>query len=660
MAPTYRRSCIVLLTLSLTAGFGLAAIQPATAAPTPAPLYATGADEVPGRYIVVLKRPGQGGPSAGVADALAGPLATAREAGGTVRRQYTAALRGFSADLPATAVDRLRRDPAVAYVQTVRIHQQPTGEGDAAAGTQPNAPWDLDRIDQRDLPLNNTYSYPDDAAGVSVYVLDSGIRASHTEFEGRAVGVYSSISGGTADCHNHGTFVASHVAGKTYGVAKKANIKAVRVLDCGARGTTEQIVDGMNWVANNAPKPSVATISIQTDNGVTDQALDDAAKGMIDKGIILVTIAGNFGKGDCNNSPKDPRAINMANSNRDDQRWTGEFPSSYGSCVTAFAPAALVTGATKDSDTSTVSNWKGTSFAAPKAAGHVALQLQKNPNLTMAQAKQNLIDTSTKDKLSNIGSGSPNRLLFVGGTGTPSPSPAVTNPGTQTSTVGTAASLQIQASDPQGDTLTYAASGLPAGLSINASSGLVSGTPTTAGTSNVTVTATDPGGNSGSAAFTWTVNPVGGGCAPTQVVGNSGFENGTAPWTGDTWTINTFPEQPAYRGTRASWLVGYGYARTERISQSIAIPAGCAATLSFYLHIDTAESGAAARDTMTVKLGTATLATYSNLNAAAGYAVRTIDVSAHAGKTLALTFTGVENQSRQTSFVIDDVTVTSS
>ncbi|MEU3283809.1 S8 family serine peptidase [Streptomyces longwoodensis] len=646
-----------MLATALAAGVISPAV--ASAAPPPAPLLSSPqANEVPGRYIVALKRPDQGGPSL-AADALAEPLAVARDRGGKVRRHYTTALRGFSADLPAAAVDALRHDPRVAYLQTVRVHHQAGGATEAAGAAQDNAPWHLDRIDQRNLPLNRVYDPPNDASGVNVYVLDSGVRATHTEFEGRAKGVYTSINdgNGTKDCANHGTFVSSHIAGKTYGVAKKANILAVRILNCNNSATTEQIVDGMDWTAKNATKPSVVNMSIESDKGVADRAMDDAAKGMIDSGLLLVLITGNFNKGDCQNSPKDPRAIIMGASTRTDSRNTGTNASSYGSCTTAFAPGADVTGAGKDSDTHTLTGWYGTSFAAPLATGTVALALKSNPGLTMAQAKDLIVADSTKNVLSNIGTGSPNRLLHVGGLTPPGDAPVVTDPGPQNTAVGTAVSLQIKASDPQNDPLTYTASSLPAGLSINAATGLITGTPTTAGSSTVTVSAKDPGNHTGSTTFTWTVGATGG-CTSKQLVGNPGFEAGRDPWTGDLHTIDQFPEKPAHTGTHVAWLAGYGSARTEYIAQPLTLPANCKATLSLYLRIDTAEQENRAYDRMTVSMGGTKLATYSNTDAAPGYLEKVLDVSSFAGRSITLQFSATEDEANQTSFVIDDVTLT--
>ncbi|MFF5854647.1 M4 family metallopeptidase [Streptomyces sp. NPDC012751] len=234
----------------------------------------------------------------------------------------------------------------------------------------------------------------------------------------------------------------------------------------------------------------------------------------------------------------------------------------------------------------------------------------------------------------------------------------VTNPGSQSATVGTAASLQIQASSTNSGALTYSASGLPSGLSINSSTGLISGTPTTAGTYSTTVTVTDSTGATGTAAFGWTVGTTGGGCASTQLLSNPGFESGGTGWTSTSGVITTDSGEAAHSGSYKAWLDGYGSTHTDTLSQSVTIPAGCKATLTFYLHIDTSESGSTAYDKLTVTAGSKTLATYSNANAASGYSQKTFDLSSLAGSTVTLKFNGVEDASLQTSFVVDDTALT--
>ena len=242
----------------------------------------------------------------------------------------------------------------------------------------------------------------------------------------------------------------------------------------------------------------------------------------------------------------------------------------------------------------------------------------------------------------------------------------VTNPGNEAATVGTVVSLQISATDSaSGQTLSYSATGLPAGLSISAK-GLITGTPTTAGSYSVTVTAKDTTGASGSATFTWTVSPVSGGCVARQLLGNPGFETGSAaPWTATPGVINDDPAEPPHSGSWDAWLDGYGTTHTDTLSQAVTLPSGCTTyQASFWLHIDTAETTTTtAYDTLKVQVlnssGTVlgTLATFSNLNAASGYQQHSYSLSSYVGQTVTLKFTGTEDSSLQTSFVIDDAAV---
>jgi hypothetical protein len=253
---------------------------------------------------------------------------------------------------------------------------------------------------------------------------------------------------------------------------------------------------------------------------------------------------------------------------------------------------------------------------------------------------------------------------FTGGTTTGN-TVTVTNPGNQTTQVGTAVSLQIHATDSQsGQTLTYSATGLPTGLSIS-SSGLITGTPTTANTYNVTVTAKDTTGASGSASFTWTITSSGGGgCTSSQLLGNPGFETGSAaPWTSTAGVVNENGDgETSHTGSWYAWLDGYGTTHTDTLSQSVSIPAACThTTFSFWLHIDTAETTRTTKyDNLTVSANGTTIATFSNLDHNTGYTQHSYSVGSYAGQTITLKFSGTEDSSLQTSFVIDDTAVSTS
>jgi hypothetical protein len=256
-------------------------------------------------------------------------------------------------------------------------------------------------------------------------------------------------------------------------------------------------------------------------------------------------------------------------------------------------------------------------------------------------------------------------IQFSGGT---TGSVTVTNPGSQTATVGTPASLQISATDTATGTLSYTATGLPTGLTVNTATGLISGTPTTAGTYTATATATDSTGPSGTTSFTWTVNPASGGtCTPAQLLANPGFETGTpAPWTASTGVISNNTSEPAHTGSWDAWLDGYGTTTTDTLAQTLTLPTGCTGyQLGFWLHTDTAEtSTTTAYDTLKVQIldnsGTVltTLATYSNLNHNTGYTQHTFNLNTYAGQAITLKFTGTEDFTAQTSFVLDDTAIT--
>jgi hypothetical protein len=259
------------------------------------------------------------------------------------------------------------------------------------------------------------------------------------------------------------------------------------------------------------------------------------------------------------------------------------------------------------------------------------------------------------------GWGTPNGTTAFASGSTSGNTVTVTNPGSQSTTTGSSVSLQISASDSAGATLTYSASGLPTGLSISSSTGKITGTASTAGTYQVTVTASDSTGASGSASFSWTVGSSSGTCTSSQLLGNPGFESGNTTWTASSGVITNSSSESAHAGSYYAWLDGYGSTHTDTLSQSVTVPSGCKATFTFYLHIDTAEtSTSTAYDKLTVTAGSTTLATYSNLNAASGYAQKSFDLSSYAGSTVTLKFSGVEDSSLQTSFVLDDTAVTTS
>ncbi|GHG29128.1 S8 family peptidase [Streptomyces zaomyceticus] len=396
---TRTRLAVTASAASVAALLGTFAAVPAQAAPAEGVVLAAGsADAVPGSYIVTLKQ------GAGFKAASAKGRNLISGYGGTVRKTFGSAVNGYSATLDETEARRLAADPAVASVEQNRIVR--------ADATQTNAPWGLDRIDQANLPLSGTYTYPDSAGGgVTAYVIDTGVRISHSQLAGRAVNGYDAVEGDTVaqDGNGHGTHVATTIAGTTYGVAKSARIVAVRVLDNNGSGTTAGVIAGIDWVTSHhtAGAPAVANLSL---GGGASTALDNAVKNSIADGVTYAVAAGNSGVNASSTSPaRVPAAITVGATSNTDAKASW---SNFGSVLDIFAPGVSITAGWNTSDTAT-STISGTSMATPHVAGAAAIYLAGHPSATPAQVATALVNGATTGKVTSPGSGSPNRLLRI-------------------------------------------------------------------------------------------------------------------------------------------------------------------------------------------------------------------------------------------------------
>ena len=383
----FKRSLFVLVILVLA----LSSVSPAAARGT-APIYgADSATAIPGRYIVVFKA---GTPAAEVSAAAE----NARGRGGQVDFIYESALSGFAGSFPEHALFGLSHNPNVEYIEADQVVTVDT--------TQSPATWGLDRIDQHNLPLNNSYIYNFTGTGVTAYIIDTGIRFSHNEFGGRAVSGFDAVDGGSADdCHGHGTHVAGTVGGTTYGVAKGVALVAVRVLDCSGSGSTSGVIAGVNWVTSNHTAKAVANMSL---GGSPSTSLDTAVTNSIASGVVYAIAAGNSNRDACKFSPaRTPNAITVGATTSTDARASY---SNKGTCLDLFAPGSSITSAwyTGNTATNTIS---GTSMATPHVAGVAALYLQGH-TATPQAVRDAIVNAATANVVGNAGRGSPNRLLY--------------------------------------------------------------------------------------------------------------------------------------------------------------------------------------------------------------------------------------------------------
>jgi subtilisin family serine protease len=363
---------------------------------------------IDGRYIVVFDKSASRG-------TVRTARANAREAGARIHYRYDDALQGFAATLSKQQLDRLRSNPNVSYV-----------EADATVTgfpTQSPATWGLDRIDQRNLPLSNSYTYNATGSGVTAYIIDTGIRFAHTQFGGRAVSGFDAIDGGAADdCNGHGTHVAGTVGSSTYGVAKSVRLVGVRVLNCQGSGSTAGVISGVDWVTgNHTPgQPAVANMSL---GGGISTSLDNAINNSINDGVTYAVAAGNSNTNACNGSPaRVAAAITVGSTTSSDAR--SSF-SNYGTCLDIFAPGSSITSTWHTSNTAT-NTISGTSMATPHVAGVAALYLQGTPSASPATVRNAIVNSATPGVISNVGSGSPNLLLYSLLSAPPPPPPPPT------------------------------------------------------------------------------------------------------------------------------------------------------------------------------------------------------------------------------------------
>ena len=558
LAATAAGSLIGALTL-VAAPLTVGAADAAPAKDRPAPVIGTErASAIDGRYVVVLE-----GRASTAQDGNA--IDVARDNGASDVDRFSTAIEGFSAKLSDSAVDALRTNPNVAFIEA--------DQRVAIDATQSPATWGLDRIDQRNLPLNNSYTYTPTGQGVTAYIIDTGVLGTHNEFAGRVAAGYTAINDGrgTTDCNGHGTHVAGTVGGTTYGVAKQVTIRPVRVLDCTGSGTTSGVIAGVDWVTVEPRR--------RCPRGRQHEPRWRRLLGARHRGQQLDRRRRHLrGRGRQREHQRLQR-LALARRSGADRRFHHEHRRPFELLELRLLPRHLRAGLQHHLGLVHRRRRRPTPSPArrwplPHVAGVAALYLQGNPSASPATVGNAITSTATTGVVSGAQTGSPNRLLY---------------------------------------------------------------SPLTGGG-----TTPPPTGN---------------------LLANPGFESGATSWSATSGVITTDTGAPTRTGSWKAWLNGYGQTTTDTLSQSVTIPAASSATLSFWLYVSSAETTTStAYDRLSVQVvsggSTTTLGTFSNLNKGSSYVQRSFNMSSFAGRTVTLRFTGTEDASLATSFVIDDTSLT--